>query len=104
MREGNGLVKENSLLKSKKPGGRNMLPKQDIMLKLAEIEESLNQLEQSVYDRISLEEKAEESKLAEKIEDLESRLAAAEIRAETFHNRREHSYAARKLELSYKTS
>ncbi|XXM74212.1 hypothetical protein ACQ0QQ_10225 [Lysinibacillus sphaericus] len=81
-----------------------MLPKQDIMLKLAEIEESLNQLEQSVYDRISMEERVEESRLAEKIDDLESRVAAAESRAGTFHNRRELTFTARKLELSYKTS
>lgn len=81
-----------------------MLPKEDIMLKLAEIEESLNQLEQSVYDRVSMEEQAEKSKLAEKIEELEGRMAAAESRAETFLNSREHSFMTRKLELSYKTS
>ncbi|WP_175991244.1 hypothetical protein [Bacillus sp. Marseille-Q1617] len=81
-----------------------MLPKQDIMLKLAEIEESLNQLEQSVYDRISMEEKVEESKLAEKIEELEGKLSTVESRAETFITRREHSFVAQKLELSYKTS
>ncbi|OIU71274.1 hypothetical protein BHE18_09575 [Rossellomorea aquimaris] len=98
------FIKRILYLNPKKPGGRNMLPKQDIMLKLAEIEESLNQLEQSIYDRISMEERAEESRLAGKIEDLECKVAAAESRAETFHNRREHSFAARKLELSYKTS
>ncbi|MEL3972681.1 hypothetical protein AAEO50_10345 [Rossellomorea oryzaecorticis] len=81
-----------------------MLPKQDIMLKLAEIEESLNQLEQSVYDRISMEEKVEGSKLSGKIEELEDRLSIVESRAEAIINRREHSYLVQKLELSYKTS
>jgi hypothetical protein len=104
MGEGKGLFKENSYINLKKPGGRNMLPKQDIMLKLAEIEESLNQLEQSVHDRISMEEMAEQSKLAGKIEEMEARVAAAEGRAESFYKRKEHTFVARKLELSYKTS
>ncbi|MCA1054599.1 hypothetical protein LCM10_06340 [Rossellomorea aquimaris] len=81
-----------------------MLPKQDILLKLAEIEESLNQLEQSVYDRISMEGKSEETKLAEKIEELEVKISAVESRTEAMINKRPPSYVANRLELSYKTS
>ncbi|MEG9297916.1 hypothetical protein V6B33_15730 [Mangrovibacillus sp. Mu-81] len=81
-----------------------MLPKQDIMLKLAEIEESLNQLEQSVYDRISMEGKMEGSKLAGRIKELEGKLSAVESRSDVIINRRDHSFVRQKLELSYKTS
>jgi uncharacterized protein YaaR (DUF327 family) len=95
---------ENNLLNPKNPGGRSMLPKQDIMLKLAEIEENLNQLEQSVYDRISMEEKVEGSKLAGRIEEIEGKLSAIESRTDAILNKRDHSFVRQKLELSYKTS
>jgi hypothetical protein len=81
-----------------------MLPKQDILLKLAEIEESLNQLEQSVYNRISMEGKAEGLKLSGRIEEIEGKLSAIESRTDAILNRREHSFVLQKLELSCKTS
>jgi hypothetical protein len=81
-----------------------MLPKQDILLKLAEIEESLNQLEQSVYNRISMEGKAEGLKLSGRIEVIEGKLSAIESRTDAILNRRDHSFVLQKLELSCKTS
>ncbi|WP_226672888.1 hypothetical protein [Rossellomorea aquimaris] len=84
-----------------------MLPKQDIMLKLAEIEESLNQLEQSLHDRISVEEQEGLSGLSDQIQKVEARLSAVERKTGTktgLINNREKSYVLQKLELSFKTS
>ncbi|BCB04491.1 hypothetical protein [Bacillus sp. KH172YL63] len=84
-----------------------MLPKQDIMLKLAEIEESLNQLEQNLHDRISVEEKDGCKALEEGIFKMDCQLSALEkntaaIKGPVRH--REKTFALQKLELSYKTS
>lgn len=84
-----------------------MLPKQDIKLKLAEIEESLNQLEQSLHDRISVEEQEGLSGLSDQIQKVEGRLSAVERKTGTktgLINNREKSYVLQKLELSFKTS
>ncbi len=53
--EGDVFKTENTLSKSKCWEDPIMHQKQEIMLKLAEIEESLNQLEQNLYDRIRIE-------------------------------------------------
>ncbi|WP_282138979.1 hypothetical protein [Rossellomorea aquimaris] len=84
-----------------------MLPKQDIMLKLAEIEESLNQLEQSLHDRISVEEQEGMNSLTNKIQKIDSKLNSVERKAGSktvLMNNREKSFVLQKLELSYKTS
>ncbi|MGF3103408.1 hypothetical protein [Rossellomorea sp. DUT-2] len=84
-----------------------MLPKQDIMLKLAEIEESLNQLEQSLHDRISVEEQEGMNSLTNQIQKIDSALNSVERKAESKTVRmknREKSFVLQKLELSYKTS
>ncbi|MBN8190706.1 hypothetical protein JI667_00975 [Bacillus sp. NTK074B] len=84
-----------------------MLPKQDIMLKLAEIEESLNQLEQSLHDRISVEEQEGLRGLSDQIQKMDGRLGAVERKTgmkTVLKNNREKSYVLQKLELSFKTS
>ncbi|WP_201713283.1 hypothetical protein [Rossellomorea arthrocnemi] len=84
-----------------------MLPKQDIMLKLAEIEESLNQLEQSLHDRISAEEQEGLNTLSNKIQKMDSQLSSIERNTglkTVVMNNREKSYVLQKLELSFKTS
>ncbi|WP_044336395.1 hypothetical protein [Rossellomorea aquimaris] len=84
-----------------------MLPKQDIMLKLAEIEESLNQLEQSLHDRISVEEQEGMNSLTDQIQKIDSKLSSVERKVElktALMKNREKSFALQKLELSYKTS
>jgi len=84
-----------------------MLPKQDIMLKLAEIEESLNQLEQSLHDRISVEEHEGMNSLTNQIQKIDSKLNSVERNAESktvLMKNREKSFVLQKLELSYKTS
>ncbi|MCR8846902.1 hypothetical protein NQ095_00675 [Rossellomorea sp. SC111] len=84
-----------------------MLPKQDIMLKLAEIEESLNQLEQSLHDRISVEEQEGLRTLTDQIQKMDSHLSSVERNTGTksvLIKNREKSYVLQKLELSFKTS
>ena len=82
-----------------------MLPKHDILLKLAEIEESLNQLEQSLYERISVEEQEGNAGLEKKCNDLNVHLASIENKVDSFvMNKRQKSFVLEKLELSYKTS
>ncbi|PFA70072.1 hypothetical protein CN378_01845 [Bacillus sp. AFS015802] len=84
-----------------------MLPKQDIMLKLAEIEESLNQLEQSLHDRISVEEQDGLSMLSDQIQKMDGHLSSLERTTGSktvLMNNREKSYVLQKLELSFKTS
>lgn len=84
-----------------------MLPKQDIMLKLAEIEESLNQLEQSLHDRISVEEQEGINSITHQIQKIDSKLSSVERKAESKNvlmKNREKSFVLQKLELSYKTS
>ncbi|TMU86795.1 hypothetical protein FGG79_01205 [Bacillus sp. BHET2] len=84
-----------------------MLPKQDIMLKLAEIEESLNQLEQSLHDRISVEEKEGLRTLTNQIKKMDNQLSSLEGKSDSgkvLINNREKSFVLQKLELSYKTS
>lgn len=84
-----------------------MLPKQDIMLKLAEIEESLNQLEQSLHDRISLEEQEGLGTLSDQIQKMDSQLSSMERKTGSktaIMKNREKSYVLQKLELSFKTS
>ena len=84
-----------------------MLPKQDIMLKLAEIEESLNQLEQSLHDRISVEEQEGLSKLSGHIQKMDSQLSSVERKTGSktvLINHRDKSFVLQKLELSFKTS
>ncbi len=84
-----------------------MLPKQDIMLKLAEIEESLNQLEQSLHDRISVEEKEGLRTLTYQIQEMDNQLSSLESKTDSSRvlmNNREKSFVLQKLELSYKTS
>ncbi|KPL59811.1 hypothetical protein [Rossellomorea vietnamensis] len=83
-----------------------MLPKQDIMLKLAEIEESLNQLEQSLHDRISVEEHEGLSTLSDQIQKMDNHLSSVERNtgSKSILKNREKSYVLQKLELSFKTS
>ncbi|UXH44683.1 hypothetical protein [Rossellomorea vietnamensis] len=84
-----------------------MLPKQDIMLKLAEIEESLNQLEQSLHDRISVEEQEGLGTLSDQIQKMDSQLSSMERKTGSktaIMKNREKSYVLQKLELSFKTS
>ncbi|OXS54829.1 hypothetical protein B0G93_13249 [Bacillus sp. V-88] len=84
-----------------------MLPKQDIMLKLAEIEESLNQLEQSLHDRISVEEEEGLGTLSDQIQKMDSQLSLLERKTGSktvLMKNREKSYVLQKLELSFKTS
>ncbi|CAN7349247.1 hypothetical protein [Rossellomorea sp. LjRoot5] len=84
-----------------------MLPKQDIMLKLAEIEESLNQLEQSLHDRISVEEHEGLSTLSDQIQKMDNQLSSMERKTGSktvLMKNREKSYVLQKLELSFKTS
>ncbi|MCA1063144.1 hypothetical protein QTG56_14110 [Rossellomorea sp. AcN35-11] len=84
-----------------------MLPKQDIMLKLAEIEESLNQLEQSLHDRISIEEEEGLSKLSDQIQKIDSQISFVERKTGSktvLMNNRDSSFVLQKLELSFKTS
>lgn len=84
-----------------------MLPKQDIMLKLAEIEESLNQLEQSLHDRISIEEQEGLRTLSSQIQKMDSQLSSMESKTGSktvLMKNREKSYVLQKLELSFKTS
>ncbi|MCA1058370.1 hypothetical protein LCL96_05460 [Rossellomorea aquimaris] len=84
-----------------------MLPKQDIMLKLAEIEESLNQLEQSLHDRISVEEQEGLSTLSDQIQKMDCQLSSVERHTASksvLMKNREKSYVLQKLELSFKTS
>ncbi|MGM0751218.1 MAG: hypothetical protein ACQET6_04760 [Bacillota bacterium] len=84
-----------------------MLPKQDIMLKLAEIEESLNQLEQSLHDRISVEKQEGMNSLTNQIQKIDGKLSSVERKVEfktALIKNREKSFVLQKLELSYKTS
>jgi hypothetical protein len=96
-----------TVLIQKKGGRIHMLPKQDIMLKLAEIEESLNQLEQSLHDRISVEEQEGLGTLSDQIQKMDSQLSSMERKTGSktvLMKNREKSYVLQKLELSFKTS
>jgi hypothetical protein len=105
--KGKGKKRRITVLIQKKGGRIHMLPKQDIMLKLAEIEESLNQLEQSLHDRISAEEQEGLNTLSNKIQKMDSQLSSLERNTglkTVIMNNREKSYVLQKLELSFKTS
>ncbi|WP_064091422.1 hypothetical protein [Rossellomorea aquimaris] len=84
-----------------------MLPKQDIMLKLAEIEESLNQLEQRLYDRVSAEDREGSARLENQLQKLDIKMSGIERKVGSTTNNnweKENVFMMQKLELSYKTS
>jgi hypothetical protein len=87
-------------------GGFSMLPKHDILLKLAEIEEGINQLETGLFNRIEEEKKNKEVSLRTNVEKAEAKLAVLDKMVDNNTNtvRRESVFKVQNLELSYKTT
>jgi hypothetical protein len=83
-----------------------MLPKHDILLKLAEIEEGINQLETGLFNRIDEEKKNKEVSLCANVEKAEAKLAVLDKILENNTNtvRKESLFKVQNLELSYKTT
>jgi hypothetical protein len=83
-----------------------MLPKHDILLKLAEIEEGINQLEIGLFNRIDEEKKNKEVSLRANVEKAEAKLAVLDKMLDNNTNtaRKESLFKVQNLELSYKTT
>ncbi|MFD2681133.1 hypothetical protein [Bacillus seohaeanensis] len=83
-----------------------MLPKQDILLKLAEIEEGIDQLEIGLFNRINEEKRNKEVSLRANVEKAEAKLAVLDKMLDNNTNtvKKESLFKVQNLELSYKTT